>query len=320
MTSRDPRDDIAHAQQLLRDLALINARTARELGPLPPGGLPPQIKRKPELPPRRPTPATTIAPGDDTEDAMNLKTFATATALGVASTLAACSSDSGTVTQREQTAAASAEAMPAATATEADIAPTAVASPQTSTTTDASAEKKRVISPGPIIPKDELRRRILRLIDSVRTPEGMSRANVESMMLVDLIESSELPGHWTRLGGTDQPWNYVVMVTEKEKKEDGYPRIRVYASGEDVPSPTPLILCSYDIEELATDIVALGYFREPRLKQPRGHVLFKWETPNRDYGVAVKVFRYALNPEAVPFKRRYCFENIMISAGKFNHE
>jgi len=42
----DPMRDL----QLLRDLAIINARTAHELGALPPGGLPVQEKRKPDLP------------------------------------------------------------------------------------------------------------------------------------------------------------------------------------------------------------------------------------------------------------------------------
>jgi hypothetical protein len=44
----DPMRDL----QLLRDLAIVNARTAHELGALPPGGLPVQEKRKPDLPKR----------------------------------------------------------------------------------------------------------------------------------------------------------------------------------------------------------------------------------------------------------------------------
>ena len=44
------RQDPLHALQLLRDLTLINERTLRELGPLPPGGVPVQAKRKPNRP------------------------------------------------------------------------------------------------------------------------------------------------------------------------------------------------------------------------------------------------------------------------------
>ena len=42
--------DLLHDLVLLRDLHIINERVMRELGPLPPGGLPMQAKRKPEVP------------------------------------------------------------------------------------------------------------------------------------------------------------------------------------------------------------------------------------------------------------------------------
>jgi len=42
--------DKLHALQLLRDLVLINERTAQVLGPLPIAGLPAALKRKPNLP------------------------------------------------------------------------------------------------------------------------------------------------------------------------------------------------------------------------------------------------------------------------------
>jgi hypothetical protein len=57
------RRDIAHDMHLMRDLQSINARTVRELGPLPPGGLPVQVKRKPVLPrPVRPPQAVLERP------------------------------------------------------------------------------------------------------------------------------------------------------------------------------------------------------------------------------------------------------------------
>lgn len=45
LTTADRYYDI----QLLRDLEAINARTWRALGPLPPGGIPREVKRRPEL-------------------------------------------------------------------------------------------------------------------------------------------------------------------------------------------------------------------------------------------------------------------------------
>jgi hypothetical protein len=57
------RRDIAHDMHLMRDLQVINERTVRQLGPLPPGGLPVQVKRKPALPrPARPPQAVLERP------------------------------------------------------------------------------------------------------------------------------------------------------------------------------------------------------------------------------------------------------------------
>ncbi len=43
-------NDRAHDLQLLRDVQIINDQTVRALGPLPPGGVPVAVKRKPNLP------------------------------------------------------------------------------------------------------------------------------------------------------------------------------------------------------------------------------------------------------------------------------
>lgn len=56
-----PRRDVAHEIQVLRDVAIINARTVHTLGPMPPGGVPAQGKRKPDLPRREP-PAPNASP------------------------------------------------------------------------------------------------------------------------------------------------------------------------------------------------------------------------------------------------------------------
>ena len=70
--------------QLLRDLEIANARTRRELGPLPPGGLPVAIKRRPELP-GAPSNAETQADDSREEETMDLKLLAMAAAMTVTS-------------------------------------------------------------------------------------------------------------------------------------------------------------------------------------------------------------------------------------------
>jgi hypothetical protein len=71
---------------------------------------------------------------------------------------------------------------------------------------------------------------------------------------------------------------------------------------------------------MAKDIVAMGYTRKPGWNDPRGHVLFNMETPTHDYGVTIQVFKYTQNPDAARDARRYCVENIIITAGVPFHE
>jgi hypothetical protein len=70
--------------QLLRDLAIVNARTRSELGPLPVGGVPLVVKRKPELP-VIPSKVGTI--GDETREneKMDIKYLVMAAAMTVTS-------------------------------------------------------------------------------------------------------------------------------------------------------------------------------------------------------------------------------------------
>ncbi|WP_267224920.1 peptidoglycan-binding domain-containing protein [Dyella silvae] len=69
--------DALHDLQLLRDLEIINARTAKELGPLPKGGLPVQVKRKPIST----RPGVVMANEPQEQDAMKLSHWAAAAAL-----------------------------------------------------------------------------------------------------------------------------------------------------------------------------------------------------------------------------------------------
>jgi hypothetical protein len=57
---RANRNDPLHDLQLVRDLEAVNARCTREIGALPPGGLPVQPRRKPVL--SKPEPAAQATP------------------------------------------------------------------------------------------------------------------------------------------------------------------------------------------------------------------------------------------------------------------
>lgn len=79
--------DPFHDLQLLRDLAIINEQTAKELGPLPEGGMPVREKRKPRLRPPDAMPVEACVNSQETDD-MKIKQLAAAAI--AASALAAC--------------------------------------------------------------------------------------------------------------------------------------------------------------------------------------------------------------------------------------
>lgn len=74
------RRDVLHDQQLLRDLALINARMLQELGPLPTSGLPVDAKRRPVLP-QLPLPSARTEIQED--DAMKFSPIVVAASLAL---------------------------------------------------------------------------------------------------------------------------------------------------------------------------------------------------------------------------------------------
>lgn len=80
---RPNHGDRLHDLQLLRDLAVVNARTHAELGPLPPGGLPAEPKRKAK--PWRPM--APALPDIETEDEAMKFSYMTAAAVFSAATL-----------------------------------------------------------------------------------------------------------------------------------------------------------------------------------------------------------------------------------------
>ncbi|WP_200893912.1 hypothetical protein [Xanthomonas sp. GPE 39] len=85
---RDPLHDL----QLLRDMAIINARVRAELGPLPPGGLPVEPKRKPAPLPYPPAAASAASATHFPEDdPMKLQHLAATAIMPLALTAAGCS-------------------------------------------------------------------------------------------------------------------------------------------------------------------------------------------------------------------------------------
>lgn len=70
--------------QLLRDLDIVNARTRSEYGPLPAGGIPLEVKRRPDLP-TMPSNVESIGGETREDEKMDVKHLAMAAAMTVAS-------------------------------------------------------------------------------------------------------------------------------------------------------------------------------------------------------------------------------------------
>lgn len=142
---------------------------------------------------------------------------------------------------------------------------------------------------GPPIPTDLLLNRILALVDSLRSPNDVTRAQVERMMDIKLAPDSEIENGWYYTGSTDAGWEYSVFV-EDNRKED-LPSISIgFSSGESKSADG--VACSYELEALSKRLTALGYERHPRWIQPRAHLLFQRETDKGRFGSSIHVFKY----------------------------
>lgn len=95
--------DPAHDQQLLRDVAIINERVQRELGPMPPGGLPVIPKRKPKTW-RHDEPPVSMNQ-ERVDETMKLSHVAMAAALSVATVGSLNAYGSGSDSDQTKTAA-----------------------------------------------------------------------------------------------------------------------------------------------------------------------------------------------------------------------
>lgn len=108
--------DPLHDLQLLKDMKIINERTVREVGPLPPGGLPVQQKRKPR--PWSPNLCGPMSAPADSEnksqedEAMKVRHVAAVAVLTVAGTLVACDAQDQMATSSPKSAVTQSSSAP----------------------------------------------------------------------------------------------------------------------------------------------------------------------------------------------------------------
>ena len=292
-------NDPLHALQLLRDMAIVNERSVHELGPLPSGGLPVQPRRKPDLP--RPPESLAVQ-----EDEMNpLQRIAAATALA-ASTLAAC----GKAHPPEQ----SPESTPAAIPTPPAPNPPPVAAPEPATNV-AEVEIKR----GPAIPADVLRKQVLALLGSIQSLQDLERQHVEAIFNASATKEPKMRDGYRYEGKTTEGWNYGFSVSRLGPLSDPPDILIGFDHGVEPWTDQKPTYCTLDFEELARDIVALGYERGATLSTYGGKPSwgFGRRVPTTRTGFGVSVYLYYLNEGTE--SERTCVKGIDIG-GSLRHE
>lgn len=169
--------DVAHDRQLLRDVAIANERTLRELGPLPTGGVPAVPKRKVQ-PSREPL----------ENESMKLGRMAATAVLGMAGAVAGCASPP--------------VAAPVATSDGAAIKPV--------TPFDISAFRVYTPADYPQLTPEEMGRRVLRLIEDLNRGGAWT---VEHFREVTGLPLAPVPGREDRayaftMNLPDSHWYY----------------------------------------------------------------------------------------------------------------
>lgn len=290
------RLDLAHEQVLLRELAMVNERTWRELGPLPPGGLPVMPKRKPQLPrPAVPPMVTARAPTDE-DSTMQWKSVVAVAALATGSALTACGAE-GTAARVDPLAVAVPDA--AATAPVEPM-PAVAAVPPTTVATEINPtppidQKASEPVRGPAIPAAQLRRQILALLGSFEKLEDLEKANVETALNIELIRQLGMEDGYQYFGKTSEGWNYRATIERLGRMQDP-PTIKIYLNnGIDVRTDQQSTYCTVEFEPLAKEIVAMGYHRTEKMFRLKGKQWWGFRRVNTDaravIGAMVYVYR-----------------------------
>ena len=177
----------------------------------------------------------------------------------------------------------------------------------TPVTTEAMLQK----AVDPPIASTLLEERILRLVDSLRSPSSTTRQHLEEVMQVKLTQDANIHGWWTYEGTTDEGWSYSILL--KESKGEDLPSISIGFSSSESES-ADVVVCSYELEAFAKKLTALGYRRYPGWRQPRAHVGFGRDIEDTRFGSGIHVLKYVWKKEAEG-SVVYCVERLSIYSG-----
>jgi hypothetical protein len=266
---RPNTNDRLYDQQLYRDVQAVNERTMRVLGPLPPGGLPVQPKRKPQVPRGAVPVIAQMPPPSDEDTTMQWTSMAAVAALAASSALAACGAE-GTTARVEPPAAVQAPpnevVLPAVNA-EPPAAETAAVEP-------ASSREEETTEPerGPPIPAAQLRQRILALLGSLHALKDLERKNVERIMRIGLVKRPTMEDGYQYFGTTTEGWGYRVGVSRLGRMEEPPTILIDIDEGVEPWTDQQPTYCTLEFEPLAKELVAMGYEQGARAYNRGGNM------------------------------------------------
>ena len=179
---------------------------------------------------------------------------------------------------------------------------------------DANKEIEPTIPSGPPISTDLLLNRIVALLDSLRSPNDVTRAQLERIMDIKLAPESSFENGWHYTGSTDAGWKYSVFVEDNRK--ESLPSISIHFPVGDVTRGTNPSACTYELEAFAERLVKREYVRLPGWGQPRAHLGFDRQAKGSRFSVGIHVFKYSRQTGPLEEDYRYCVSSIDISAGE----
>jgi hypothetical protein len=165
---------------------------------------------------------------------------------------------------------------------------------------------------GPPIPSTLLEDRILTLVDSLRAPSDVTRANLEKVMAIGLTEDEKWPAWWWYTGITDKGWEYTVQI----EKDDELPLINISFSAGDIEQDAKATVCTYELEAFARLLTNHGYIRVPGWQQPRGHLVFTRDSKETRFGTTLKVYKYLMPTGKEKNEFQHCVYSIHVAAGE----
>ncbi|MBX3710484.1 MAG: hypothetical protein KF800_00760 [Lysobacter sp.] len=314
---RPNRSDPLHDQQLQRDVQAINEQIARALGPLPPGGLQVQPKRKPRLPRPAVPPVTPALPPSDEDTTMQWKSVAAVAALATGSTLAACGADGSQPPQVDPHVTV-AQDVP----TRLDLPPVEALPPIASQSDATPAESADTVAAapeherGPAIPAAQLRRQILALLGSFQALEDLERGNVERRMQVALVKRPSMDDGYQYFGATTEGWGYRIGVSRLGRMEQPPTILIDLDEGVEPFSDQQPTYCTLEFESLAKELVAMGYESDSRA-YPSGRSTawgFGRRFPERKAGFGIEVLIFDVVLEGGG--KSTCIEGFRIGGGE----